>query len=299
MTMRVLLIGANGQLGSDLVPALSTHVNLCPLTHRDIELTEQASVDLVLSAYAPDLVINTAAFNRVDDAEDQPAAAFRINAVGAQILARSCSRIGARLLHVSTDYVFSGDRTRPWSEHDCPQPVSVYGISKLAGELAVRAASPDSYIVRVSGLFGLAGSRGKGGNFVETMLQLQAEGRVIRVVDDQILAPTYTRDLAQKLSEFVLTRPPAGTYHMTAAGSCSWYEFARAIFDLAQLDVELYPQSTAEAGSRAKRPAFSVLSNDSLRAIGLAQIRPWVGGLGEYLEHRAIQRRTAHQLVGV
>jgi dTDP-4-dehydrorhamnose reductase len=297
--MKLLLIGANGQLGSDLAPVLATNVDLIPLTRRDIDLTDPASVDLALSTHAPDVVINTAAYNRVDDAENEPDAAFRINSVAPQILARSCSRIGARLLHVSTDYVFSGQRTTPWTEQDRPEPQSVYGISKLAGELAVRAACPDSYIVRVSGLFGLAGSRGKGGNFVETMLRLQAEKQVIRVVDDQVLAPTYTKDLASKLTEFVLARPPAGIYHMTASGSCSWYEFARAIFELAQLEVELYPQSTAEAGSRAKRPAYSVLSNDGLRAIGLSQIRPWDRGLAEYLQDRAVLQRSARQLVGV
>lgn len=284
--MKVLLIGATGQLGTDLMSVLAPLVELHSVGHADLEITDPVSVEQVLVEHAPDLVINTAAYNRVDDCEDQPDLALRINAVGPQILARACQQRGAALLHTSTDYVFSGESNSPWDEYDCPRPVSMYGISKLAGELAVQAACPRSYIVRVSGLFGLRGSRAKGGNFVETMLRLQRERRPIRVVDDQILAPTYTLDLARKMAEFIQVGAPFGVYHMTAAGSCSWYEFARTIFQLAGLEADLSPQATGDGNWQARRPRYSVLANREVRAIGLSLIRPWKDGLKHYLAQR-------------
>jgi dTDP-4-dehydrorhamnose reductase len=190
------------------------------------------------------------------------------------------------LLHVSTDYVFSGEAAVPWSETDWPQPINAYGVSKLAGELMVRATCPSSYVVRVCGLFGLAGSRSKGGNFVETMLRLQAQGRPIRVVDDQILTPTYTVDLAAKLVELILSEPPFGVYHVTAAGECSWYTFARAIMDFAGLDADLGPQSSDQLQAAARRPRYSVLANDALQSVGLTRLRSWDEGLQAYLAER-------------
>ena len=295
--MRVVLIGANGQLGSDLTVALVDAVDLRPLTHAQVDIADAASVSHVLAQHAPDLVVNTAAFNRVDDCEVLPDLALRVNASGPHLLADACRVSGAVLLHISTDYVFSGVSSCPWTEADVPRPISMYGISKYAGELAVRAACPASYIVRVSGLFGLKGSRGKGGNFVQTMLRLQAERRPIRVVDDQVLAPTYTADLAAKLCELVLAQPPFGTYHVTAAGACSWYAFAQEIFDLAGLEVDLTPQSTAAASLRARRPAYSVLANDALASCGISQIRPWAEGLGAYLA-QCIERDRSASAVG-
>jgi dTDP-4-dehydrorhamnose reductase len=257
------------------------------LSHAELELTDAHAVESALREHTPDLVINTAAYNRVDDCETQPELAFGVNAIAPHLLARACQSSGATLLHFSTDYVFGGDRSEPWAESDMPTPVSAYGISKLAGELAVRAACPASYVLRVSGLFGLTGSRAKGGNFVETMLRLQAEQPEIRVVDDQVLAPTYTRDLAYKVRELVLASPAYGLYHVTAGGSCSWYEFARAIFETAGLAVNLTRQTTVAAHQRARRPRYSVLANTALGAIGIDQIRPWHEGLRDYLAQRS------------
>lgn len=290
--MRILLIGADGQLGSDLGTALDARpaVELHRATHADLEITQRASVEAAFAAHAPDLVINTAAYNRVDACEDDPSPALQVNAAGPHLLAQACQRTGARLLHVSTDYVFSGESREPWAERDCPQPVNVYGVSKLAGELAVRAACPASYVVRVCGLFGMAGSRAKGGNFVQTMLRLQAEGRPMRVVDDQILAPTFTGELAPKLVELLLADPPFGVYHLTAAGQCSWYTFARAVMDFAGLDADLQPQSSQQLTGRARRPAYSVLANDAIRVLGLAPLRPWQDGLRDYLAARGFAR---------
>jgi dTDP-4-dehydrorhamnose reductase len=292
-TTKIALIGASGQLGTDLATVLGETFTLRPLTHDQLDVTDQASIEQALAADTPDVLINTAAFNRVDDCELHPEVAFRVNTVGPHLLARACRRSGTRLIHFSTDYVFSGDMGRPWTELDCPRPTSMYGISKLGGELAARAADVTSYGIRVSGLFGLAGGSGKGGNFVETMLRLQAGGRPLRVVDDQVLAPTYTLDLALKMREFILAEPAAGLYHMTAEGACSWYEFARAIFALSNLEADLRPQSSADLGAdAAPRPHFSVLANDALRATGISQIRHWSAGLSEYLRRRAARRNS-------
>jgi dTDP-4-dehydrorhamnose reductase len=286
--MRILLIGADGQLGSDLTHALDGRVaiDLRRATHAELDVCEAASVNAAFEAHTPDLVINTAAYNRVDACEDDPAHALRVNAAGPQLVAQACQRTGARLLHVSTDYVFSGDSVKPWSEPDCTRPVNLYGISKLAGELAVRTTCSASYVVRVSGLFGMAGSRAKGGNFVETMLRMQAEGRQIRVVADQILSPTYTGDLAAKMVELILAEPPFGIYHLTAGGQCSWYMFARAIMDFAGLEANLDAQSSDELKGRAHRPRYSVLANGAAGALGLAPMRLWEDGLRDYLVAR-------------
>jgi dTDP-4-dehydrorhamnose reductase len=287
-SMRVALVGANGQLGSDLHQALiARQLSVTPLTHADLEIADPESIQRAIAAAHPDLVVNTAAFLRVEDCEDQFDRALRVNALGPYALAQVCRDLGATLLHVSTDYVFSGHRTTPWSEHDCPRPANAYGISKLAGEQAVQATLPAHYVARVSGLYGLRGSRSKGGsNFVETMLEQQRAGATIRVVDDQVLAPTSTSDLADKLAELIVAQPPYGLYHVTAAGACTWYEFAREIFTLEGLDADLRPQTSQEAALRARRPAYSVLANDALKAAGLGQIRPWQEGLAAYLRAR-------------
>lgn len=282
----MLLVGANGQLGTDLTLVLQGQVELVGVTHRELEVTDGQAVERALATHRPDLVVNTAAFNRVDDCEREMDTALRVNALGPHLLARACSRTGVALMHVSTDYVFSGPRRSPWTETDCPLPASAYGVSKLAGELALQAACERRYVIRTSGLYGLTGSAAKGGNFVETMLRLQAAGQPIRVVDDQVLGPTPTWDLAEKLRELILLPAPYGLYHVTSAGACSWYEFARALFDLAQLPVDLAPRPTDPHDGRAVRPSYSVLANDRLRAAGIEQIRHWRDGLAAYLQTR-------------
>jgi dTDP-4-dehydrorhamnose reductase len=291
--VRLLLIGSRGQLGSDLVPALRGRVDLHCVDHDRLDIGDRASVAAALEAARPDLVLNTAAFNRVDDCEQHFERALSVNAVGPLLLAQACRAAGAVLLHISTDYVFDGAVPRPRREDECPLPRSAYGISKRAGELAVLAECADAYVVRTSGLYGLAGSSGKGGNFVETMLRLAGEGRQLSVVDDQVLGPTSTADLAGKLVKLIeriaLTerRPAPGVYHVTNAGACSWFEFARAIFELADLEVDLRPQSTAQLGAPAQRPAYSVLANDRLAAEGIAPLRHWREALADYLAARA------------
>jgi len=256
-----------------------------PLTHADIEIADASSVDAALDRHRPDMLVNMAAYHKVDECEDNPERAFAVNCLGVRNLALACRKRGAILVHMSTDYVFDGQTRSPYSECDLPRPINVYGISKLAGECFIRYLLDRYYVVRTSGLYGLAGSSGKGGNFVELMLRLAREGKEIRVVDDQVLTPTYTVDLAHKIGELIATKR-YGVYHITNAGACSWYQFARAIFELTGISPTIQPTTTAAFGARALRPAHSVLAHTALLASGLAELRPWREALAAYLRER-------------
>jgi dTDP-4-dehydrorhamnose reductase len=282
---RILLIGAEGQLGSDLRAALPADA-LVALARRDLDVTDDKGIERALDAHAPAWVINTAAVHRVDDIEADSRLAFAVNAAAAQCLARACARRAVRLVHLSSDYVFGAAGPGPYGEDAPPAPLNAYGVSKLAGELLVRQASPRHLVVRSSGLYGRAGSSGKGGNFVETMLRLARAGKPIRVVDDQVLAPTYTADLAEALAALVAVDPPGGVYHLTNAGSCSWFEFARRLFALCGLTPDLAPTSSEAYGAPARRPTNSVLTNTRFAALGLASLRAWPDALAAYLRAR-------------
>jgi dTDP-4-dehydrorhamnose reductase len=283
--MRVAVFGANGQLASDLLPLLSARHTLIPLTHADCELRDHEAVRARLDREQPEVVINTAAFHRVDDCEQEVEAAFAVNAFGVLHLARWCAAHDATLIHFSTDYVFTGDVASPRGEADAPGPLSVYGASKLAGEHLVRQACPRHFVIRTCGLYGHAGSSGKGGNFIETMLRLGRAGKPIRVVHDQVLTPTATADLAPKVLQLLETTA-FGLYHVTNAGACSWFEFAAATFQLAGIAADLSPTTSAEFGAAARRPAYSVLRHDRLAALGLDDLPPWQDALARYLRGR-------------
>ena len=300
---RVVLLGAGGQLGTDLRGALPA-ASLVPLTRADLDVTDPAAVDQVLHAHAPRWVISTAAYHRVDDIERDPEAtrqAFLVNAAAVHHLARACTRHRARLLHLSTDYVFEGGQDGgppgPYREEAVPAPVSAYGVSKLAGERLLRLANPPDrpteahVVVRSSGLYGVAGSAGKGGNFVETMLRLARDGKDIQVVDDQVLTPTYTADLAAAIARLVAVDPPGGVYHLTSGGACSWYEFAQKIFVLCGLTPRLTPVSSQKFGAAARRPSPNgVLANARAAALGLPPLRPWPEALRAYLRAKGHAR---------
>jgi dTDP-4-dehydrorhamnose reductase len=279
----VVLIGSNGQLGTDLTPALA-EFRVTGLTHADLDVTDSERVRDVLARLAPDVVINTSAYHKVDVCEDEPAASFAVNATATYGLARLAAELDCTLVHFSSDYVFSGFESTPRRETDLPAPISVYGASKLAGETLARAYAPRHYVIRTTGLYGVAGASGKGGNFVETMLRLGKAGPV-RVVDDQVMTPTATADLAAAVAGLLQREPevPYGLYHITSGGQCSWHHFAKAIFELAGLTVDLTPITTAESGSRARRPAFSVLDHGKWMAAGFAELRPWPEALADYL----------------
>jgi dTDP-4-dehydrorhamnose reductase len=290
--MKVLLIGANGQLGTDLHRTLvSQGGSVTPITHSDLDVRDSKKVVEFIFNGRFDAVVNTAAFHKVEACETQPTLAFEVNALGARNLAQACDQAGCVLVHFSTDYVFDGQRRRPYSEDDLPRPLNVYGASKLAGEHLIAASTERYFVIRTCGLYGIAGSSGKGGNFVENMLKKAAAGVPIRVVNDQVLTPTFTGDLAESVSQLIQTQA-YGLYHVTAEGQCSWYEFARTIFELERLAVDLTPARTDEIASPVRRPSYSVLGKQKLQALGRGT-PAWQDGLVRYLSARRATPTTA------
>ena len=251
-----------------------------------IEITDANSVERALSAARAELVVNCAAYNLVDRAEDEPEVAYAVNALGPRNLAGWCAERDAALLHVSTDYVFGLDRerTEPYRPDDAPGPVSAYGVGKLAGEYFVRSVCRRHFVVRTCGLYGVQATRAKG-NFVETMLRLGTERDELSVVDDQRCTPTYTVDLAAVLAGLVETEA-FGTFHATNSGSMTWCEFAREIFRQADVSVNVTPITTEEFGARAGRPRYSVLNCDELAATIGVELPPWQDALARYLAER-------------
>ncbi len=295
----ILLIGANGQLGSDLRDALVGHKVIAASRaqlHDDrhaciqLDICDVESVRAAVAAHAPKLVLNVSAFHRVDDIEKDATQALHINALAAQQLALVCREADCALMHISTDYVFDGAKRAPYVESDLPNPLSAYGASKLAGELLIRAAWRKHFIIRTCGLYGAAGASGKGGNFVNTMLRLAREAesaaqpKPIRVVGDQICTPTSTRDLAAQLTALV-DSDAYGLYHITNAGACSWHEFANTIFELAGQRARAESITSTQFGAAATRPSYSVLENAHLQNVGLDRMRHWREALADYLRH--------------
>jgi len=287
---RYVVIGATGQLGTDLVRTFDGSGQLTPLSTRDVDIRDAAATRSILEALRPTWVLNTAAYNLVDRAEEDGRGAFALNTEAVGWLADICQRIGARLVHFSTDYVFDGAKRTPYLETDPPRPLSVYGESKLAGERLALERCERAVVFRVCGLFGLAGSLGTGkGNFVETMLRLAREGRPLRVVSDQVLCPSYTLDLARKVWA-VLPRAAHPIYHLTNAGQTSWYDFARRSLELAGVTADLTAVTAAEYGAKARRPPYSVLAHANLAALGEDDLRPWGAALVAYVAERSSSR---------
>jgi dTDP-4-dehydrorhamnose reductase len=283
--MKYAVIGSAGQLGRDLCPRLSGEV--IPLTRERADLTHPDELRATLSDIRPDVVVNCAAYNFVDRAEAEPEAAFTVNAWGVRQLALVCRDLCCALVHFSTDYVFGLDEGRrtPLAETDAPGPVSVYGLSKLAGEYLVRALCPRHFVIRTCGLYGVWGSGGKGGNFVEAMLRLAGQGKRVPVVNDQTCTPSYTVDVATATAALIKTQH-YGLYHLTNAGATTWHDFARTIFELSGVKADLTPITSAELGRPAPRPAYSVLAGEAYAALGLPPPRPWPEALAAYLEER-------------
>jgi len=282
--MKIIIIGAGGQLGSELVNILHEE-ELIPLTHFDIELTDHSQVNDIISSNQPDIVINTSAYHKVDECEDYPEKAFAVNTIAVRNLARVCEEYHIGLVHFSTDYVFNGEKRTPYTEDDTPDPLSVYATSKLAGEYFVKHLCKKHFIIRTCGLYGTKGISSKGSNFVDLMIRLAMENKTIRVVSDQIVTPTYVGDLASVVSKLIKTTE-YGLYHVTNNGECSWYEFARTIFDMTGLKANLVPVSSREYGAKAKRPPYSVLENKNLKDLGMDDLRHWKDALKEYLKQK-------------
>ena len=285
--MRVAVLGGNGQLGTDVVLAFreAGGYDVLPLTHEQVEVADPESVRAALAQGQADVVVNCAAFHRVDDCEKRPDEAFRINALGALHVARACAGLDAVCVYISTDYVFDGEKGMPYTEEDCPRPVNSYGASKLAGEHLVAQSCPRWIIARMASLFGKAGPRGKRSNFVESILAKGLAGEAVRVVDDMRMSPTYTHDAARAL-EHLIRRGATGVFHLMNAGTCTWYEYAQKILALARLDAKVEPVRSSDHFSTARRPRDS--SSRSVRADGPMKrcLRPWEEALKAYLEER-------------
>lgn len=290
--MTVAVIGANGQLGTDIVAAFErAGEKTAGLTHADLDISSLEWMRKILGSVGPSLIVNTAAMHHVENCEKEPLRAYEVNALGARNLSIVARELDARLVHVSTDYVFDGSKKRPYVESDPAAPLNVYGNTKLAGEAFVRGTVEKYFIVRTSALYGRNPCRAKGGkNFVDLMLKLAGERDEIKVVDDEVVSPTYTAELAKQVVELSRT-DHYGLYHATAEGSCSWYEFARTIFEITNTEVNLKIAGPNEFPAKVPRPKYSVLENEGLKKLGLNSFAQWREGLQAYLSTNAQHSR--------
>jgi len=287
--MKILLLGANGQLGMDLQQVGGESFRtfeFIPLTRRELDVSDLPSISRVLSEYAFDVLINCTGYHKTDEVESHASQAFLVNAFAIRLMAQACKTASTRFVHVSTYYVFDGDHDHPYTESDHACPANVYGVSKLYGETLARREYGDSTIVaRVASLFGVAGASGKGGNFVETMLRIATEKGELRVVDDIRMSPTWTADAARMILSLIQNTAAPGIYHVVNSGQASWFEFATEIVRQAGLSARMTPLTADQFPTPAIRPAFSVLDNSKTAAI-CGEIPHWRDALEGYLRRK-------------
>lgn len=274
----LLVTGANGQLGQELVRMGTDAIRIVGYGRDRLDITNLDQCREVIADIRPDAIIHAAAYTAVDKAESEPDEAYRINALGTRNLAIAAREQAAKLCYISTDYVFDGTGTAPYNEYDNTNPQSVYGKSKRAGEILLQSLADRYFIVRTSWVYGKYGN-----NFVKTMLKLASERDSVTVVADQIGSPTYTYDLAQFLIELVQTEK-YGVYHASNTGSCSWYEFAKAIFEESGIPIRTEPCTTEQFPRPAPRPAYSVMDHSAIRQNGFKDLRPWREALRAFLK---------------
>jgi len=286
----VLVTGGGGQLASDLERLLTDRAAVAAPSRAELDISDDDAVRSAFASLEPELVFNCAAFHNVDLCETEEDRSFEVNARSVKRLAQLCAETGGRLVHLSTNYVFDGAREEPYAEHDAPNPRSVYAMSKLAGEHAALAYCDRALVVRTAGLYGMHGSASKGGNFVTRMVaRAREEGAQLRMVADQRLSPTYTRDLAAVLLDAV-DKDVTGVLHLTAADECSWFEFTQAIMEIAQLQVSIEPVSTTRPPGGANRPLNGVLARPGADAAGLPRLRHWHDALDDYMREAGLAR---------
>jgi dTDP-4-dehydrorhamnose reductase len=283
--MKIVVIGANGQLGSDICEAFeSEHYPVVPLTIEDIDISDKKSVSAAFEKLSDvGVVINTAAMHHVEKCEEDPVRSFEVNGIGAIHLAEAVNKMDALLVHISTDYVFDGTKREPYTENDRPVPLNVYANTKLSGEHFVESIAKKYQILRVSGIYGKNPCMAKGHNFVDLMLKLAKEREEVRVVDNEILTPTATEDIARQMVKMIRDGAEYGIYHVTAEGSCSWHEFAAEIFSVAGSSVTLNVAAPGEFPTSVNRPEYSVLENEHLKAQNLNIMPHWKEGLKAYI----------------
>jgi len=283
--MKIAVIGADGQLGTDICAVLNKeNFDVVPLTIEHIEVTKIDSVAKALKEANPQLVINTAAYHDLEVCEDEPVRSFEVNALGPRNIAMVCNDLETALMHISTDYVFDGKKRIPYLETDKPMPLNVYANSKLSGEHFVEAIADEFYILRVSGIYGKTPCIGKKGmNFVQLMLKLSRERDEVRVVDNEVLTPTSTLEISNQIVKIIQNKAPSGLYHCTAEGSCSWYEFAKEIFNITKPKIRFNKAEPGEFAVKVNRPEYSVLENKGLKDLGINVMREWQEGLRSYL----------------
>ncbi|MFH0992619.1 MAG: dTDP-4-dehydrorhamnose reductase [bacterium] len=280
---KVAIIGSNGQLGSDLVEAFKKQdVEVIGLTHDDIQIENIDSVSNVLRSLAPGVILNTAAFHVAQKCEDAPDRAYAVNSQGALNVARLAQDLGALNVYFSTDYVFDGTKGLPYVEQDLPNPLNVYGSTKLLGEFLTLNYSERSIVLRVSGIYGKVPCRAKGGNFITTMLQKAKQQQEISVVFDEIVSPTPTAEIAKRLPA-LLGQEELGLFHLSTKGECSWFEFASTIFKTLKLSITVIPVSAKTFSSTIKRPAYSVLDTKRWKASHLKEMPHWKVALKKFL----------------
>ncbi len=275
--MKVLITGAEGQLGTELKKVLDSH-KVYGFGKEQLDITSPHAVYKCFKDIRPEIVIHCAAYTNVDGCESNEELAYEVNSKGAGNVAAGCLKIGAAMVYISTDYVFNGQKGQSYYEADEPSPINIYGKSKLAGERIVSSTLNKYYIVRTAWLYGINGN-----NFVKTMLQLSQSRKTIEVVDDQIGSPTNAFDLAEAI-KVLAESDKYGIYHVTNSGSCSWFEFAKKIFEFAGVDIEVRPISSDRINRPAKRPSYSVLNNFNLKANLGYEMKPWGRALKEYIQ---------------
>ncbi|MBI2135158.1 dTDP-4-dehydrorhamnose reductase [Candidatus Woesearchaeota archaeon] len=269
--MKIVILGTNGMLGKDIAEAFS-NFDVYPFDKRELDITNARLLDMKLKAIKPDFVINAAGYTDVDGCETNKELAYNVNANGVKNIAVSCSKYGSTLIHISSDYVFDGEKDG-YSEHANPSPINIYGDSKYKGELYLMDASKRYYLIRTSWLFGKNGR-----NFVDTILRLSKTKTQLEVVNDQRGSPTYTKDLSIAIKNMINNNPEFGIYHLTNSGVCTWFEFAKEIIKIKGLKVDIEPISSEKLNRPAKRPKCSVLINNKL-----PKLRNWKEAVKDYL----------------
>lgn len=293
MSKKVLVFGGGGQLGVELCREFERRQwDVRWFERQQLDITDAGRVEAEIGSTDPEIVINAAAYNQVDIAENEPLTAYQVNSLAVRNLAVACRQTGARLVHYSTDYVFDGTKGSPYVETDLPHPIGAYGVSKLAGELYAQAYLDDALIIRTSGVFGPGGMFTPRGNFVELMLRLAQERKPIRVVRDFVASPTYAPAMAVRTADMV-EKNLRGVFHLGGGEAISWFDYASMIFQLAGLSPVVEPTSEKEYRTPARRPKFSALSNSKLEAAGIVPMPPLREAVQEYLHARA--HATSHR----